>query len=133
MNAVEARIWRAFLQSNAHLLTGVMHNVHVGTVAGDVLTDTDDERRLRAALYAKRIDALGLRPHQTWLIEVKEHVRPSALGQLLVYIPLLAQRFPALPPARPVLVAATFDADTAAACVALKITCTAPPFTPLTG
>jgi len=131
MNREEADVWRRFLAANAHQLTGLMYNVHVGTVPGDNPNESDDERRERAALYAKRIDVVALTPTATWLIEVKTPVRPSALGQLLTYIPLLAARFPELPPTRPVLVADSFDPDVSAACKAQKITCAAPPFGPL--
>jgi hypothetical protein len=131
MNTDEARVWHAFQRANAHLLTGIMYNVHVGTFAPGPSDENVADQLLRAALYAKRIDAVALTPEATWIIEVKTYVRPSALGQLLTYMPLLPARFPTLPPGRAVLVAAAYDTDAAALCATLNITCAAPPFTPL--
>jgi hypothetical protein len=131
MALAEAAVWHAFRRTNAGRITQLYYNVHVGTVPGDDPNASDADRRLRAQLYAKRVDVIALAPPETWVIEVKPRANPSALGQLLVYVPLVTARCPSWPRLRPMIVAASIDADAATLCHSLGITCQTPPFAPL--
>lgn len=124
----EATVWRAFLAINRHLFTALQYNVHVGHVPDGPPDENDDDRRLRASIYAKRVDVVARRDAETWIVELKERATPRALGQLLVYPPLVRRRFPELPRLRPVLIAATIDEDTRATCQAMGVRCIASPF-----
>ncbi len=131
MAPLEAAVWQLFRVANLHRMRAVYFNVHVGTVPGDVATDLPATRRVRAALYSKRVDVIADAPPETWIIEVKVRANPSALGQLHVYVPLVAARFPDWPNARPLVIAQQCDADAAAIAGTLGIECLTPPFAPL--
>jgi len=132
MTREEAAVWDAFRRTNLAALTTVYYNVHVGTVPGDDPDETPADRIMRASLYAKRVDVIARTPRDTWVIELKTHARSSALGQLLVYVPQVAARFPEFPRLRPMLVSATADPDLDAVCATLRVECYRPPFTPIT-
>ena len=51
-------------------------------------------------LRAKRIDAVCERPDAIWLLEVKDVLRPSAIGELLTYRALYDRQFRPLRPLR---------------------------------
>ncbi len=131
MAQLEAAVWQAFRLANLHRMQTLYFNVRVGTVPGDTEDQPAGDRLLRASLYAKRVDVIAIAPPETWIVEVKVRANPSALGQLHVYVPLVAARFPAWGNLRPVLVAESMDADAAALCDSLGITCQTPPFLPL--
>ncbi len=131
MAPMEAAVWQLFRLANVHRMRAVYFNVHVGTVPGDDVNDPASTRLLRSSLYAKRVDVIADAPPETWVIEVKVRANPSALGQLHVYVPLVAARFPAWPRLRPILLAHDVDADAGSLCASLGITCATPPFTPL--
>ncbi len=128
MQAVENVAWQAFRRLNAGLWTTLYYNVHVGTVPGDVETDSLEDRLLRSHLYAKRVDVIARTPTETWVIEVKASARASAMGQVLVYPPLVQTRFPEWAPLRPMLVAASCDADVQAIAQSFGVEVFCPPF-----
>lgn len=128
----ENAVWQAFRTANVRTIRRLFFNVHVGTVPGLTQTMSADEIRHRTALWAKRADVIAETATETWLIEVKTHVRPSAVGQTLTYVPLLKDRNPFWHDPRPILIAATFDPDALALCGTLGLECYAPPFPLLT-
>jgi hypothetical protein len=123
----ERAVWRMFQLANLDVLTALYFNVHVGTIAGDDPHDPPTTRELRATLYAKRVDVIARSTVGTLVLEVKERVRPSAVGQLLVYLPLVLARFPDFAPLRPVLLAMTTDPDVQPVAQALGVECYSPP------
>lgn len=132
MTLPETAIFRAWQLEQQRILTGLMFNVHVGSIPGDNPSDPENVRRLRAALYAKRIDVIGLTPTETWIIEVKQKITGASLGQLLTYLPHFTARFPELPPPRPILLAAFADPDILDLCKSSPVTCQLPPYKELT-
>ena len=131
MTATEAAIFRAWQVEQQRVILALMFNVHVGSIPGDQDSDPPNVRRLRAALYAKRIDAVAITPSESWVIEVKQKLSGAALGQLLTYLPHFAARFPELPPPRPILIGALADPDVLELCKTSPVTCQLPPFSPL--
>jgi len=55
---------------------------------------SDPEKRMFLENKAKRIEGVLELPTEVWLIEVKERLVPSALGELLLYEGLYRQHFP---------------------------------------
>jgi hypothetical protein len=129
MQAAENAAWQDFRRLNAGLWTTLYYNVHVGTVPGDDDTEHPADRMLRASLYAKRVDVIARTSRETWVIEVKAAARASAIGQVLVYPPLVLTRCPEWAPLRPMLVAASCDPDVAATAVTYGVEVFCPPFT----
>jgi hypothetical protein len=128
---LDAAIWERFRTTNLGLLRTVYFNVHVGTIPGDTAGEDPATRQLRAALWAKRIDVVCITPSETWVLEIKQHLRSAALGQLLVYLEPLRIRLPFAPRFRPLLVGDSIDADAALLCPTLGLECITPPFGPL--
>ena len=54
---------------------------------------TDNENLLWQRITAKRIDAVCERKNVIYIIEIKDRLRPSALGQVLTYLTLYAEQF----------------------------------------
>lgn len=131
MHSPENVVWQAFRTANLAAIRGLWFNVHCGTVPGLAEGMSDGENRARTAMWAKRVDVVAETATDVWLIEVKTDVRPSAVGQTLTYLPLLASRNPAWASPRPILIAARFDADALALCGTLGLECYAAPFAPL--
>jgi len=129
MQRVEDASWQAFRRLNFGLWTVLYYNVHVGAVAGDDAREDAATRILRAYLYAKRVDAIARTPTETWIIEVKASARASAIGQILVYPPLVQTRFPEWAPFRPMIVAAACDPDVEATAATYGVEVYCPPFT----
>lgn len=131
MQAAENAVWQLFRIANLGALKSLYFNVHCGDVPG--LTDQTPpaENRLRSAVWSKRCDVIAEAYNEVWLIEVKTQVRPSAVGQILTYVPLLKTRNPAWDNPRPLLIAGTFDPDALALCGRLGFECIGPPFTRL--
>jgi len=54
---------------------------------------TDNESLLWQRITAKRIDAVCERKNVIYIIEIKDRLRPSAIGQVLTYLVLYAEQF----------------------------------------
>jgi hypothetical protein len=111
---IENATWQAFRRLNLSHWTTLYYNVHVGTVAGDDENAPPAARLLHATLYAKRVDVIARAHTETWIIEVKNRALANAIGQVLVYPPLVNTRCPDWAPFRTMLVAASCDPDVAA-------------------
>lgn len=128
MEAQENEVWQRFRVANVAQLVRLFFNVRCGTVPGLTDSTPDDENRLRSALWSKRVDVVAETIDDVWCIEIKGAARPSAVGQLLTYIPILGQRRAEWRNARPLLVAAQFDPDALNLCGTLGVECIGPPF-----
>lgn len=128
MQAPEDVVWQLFRAANERTFRRLYFNVHCGTVPGLTATETAQDNRTRTALWAKRVDVVAETASEVWLIEVKEAVRPSAVGQTLTYVPLLGARRASWANPRPMLIAASFDPDALALCGTMGLECYAPPF-----
>lgn len=128
----ENAIWQPFREANLGAITALYFNVHVGTVPGLEDWTTDDENRARTALWSKRIDIVAEAYREVWLIECKTAARPSAVGQLLTYVPLIGEREPSWASPRPILLAGTCDPDAFLLSQTLGFEIVLPPFVRLT-
>jgi len=128
MLQAENAVWQAFRVANQGALTALYFNVHVGTVPGLDATTTAAENSARTTLWSKRIDVVAEAYREVWLIECKTAARPSAIGQLLTYIPLLADRNATWTDPRPLLVAGTVDPDAFQLATTLNFEILTPPF-----
>jgi len=72
-------------------------------------TITDDEKRMLIELKAKRIDMVVHWPEEIWIVEIKQKVRASAIGQLKLYELWYRRQFRPTKPIRLVLVAEIDD------------------------
>ena len=63
------------------------------------------------SLTQKRIDVLGFKPGQIWIIEVKRRPGLGAIGQILSYLTLYRKEFKPTQELVPVVVADIVDRD----------------------
>lgn len=74
--------------------------------------ETDDEYKLWQFLRSKEIDCVCITDTNIYLIEFKDRVRPSAIGQILVYRDLFIQQYKPLLPVKLMIVAGEDDPQT---------------------
>jgi hypothetical protein len=90
-----------------------------GKYEWDVHLETTQSRRMResgdslqaseARLYDRRIDCVVEAPEAVWIVEFKERLRPSAVGELIVYRNLYRQQKNPLKPIKLMVVALVDD------------------------
>jgi len=127
----ENAVWQRFREANQGQIRALYFNVHLGTVPGLDDWTSPAENSARTTLWSKRADVVAETDHEVWLIECKAAARPGAVGQLLVYAPLLAERNPTWTRPRPMLVAGTADPDALALSLTLGFEIILPPFVSL--
>jgi len=81
----DAEIWTPFLEAHAAEFLGFSYDVALGGTA--LALPGEDEAQLLAWKYstALKIDAVGWKGNQAWIIEVRPDATTSALGAALCY------------------------------------------------
>lgn len=100
-------MFRLWLVSKGQGFSGFMFDVRVGE--GQILISSDGEpySRMWYELTKKRIDVLGFRDNETWLIEIKRKLNLMVIGQMDLYTSLLWETaFPDGPLVRAVITSA---------------------------
>ncbi|MEA3420685.1 MAG: hypothetical protein U9Q97_03280 [Acidobacteriota bacterium] len=72
---------------------------------------TRNENALWQILTSKRIDALGETPTEIYVCEIKDRLRPSALGQALTYKTLYEEQYAPTKPIIPAIITEYDDLD----------------------
>lgn len=90
----DVEIWERYLDLHAKEWTGFRYDVRVGSGAEELPEAPEYLRRMALALTEKRIDVLGEKGQELWIIEVKPNAMLSAVGQVLSYQVLFEDRFP---------------------------------------
>jgi hypothetical protein len=111
MLAEDAIVWTAWLLQNAHRLTGVWYDVHVGTAVQPPADLGPIALQVAAAVSRKRIDVVAKTPAELWVIELKPYGNYTALGQALVYSRLFALENPGSLPIVPMVICFEVDPD----------------------
>lgn len=78
-------IWDRFLEQHGSYFERFDYDTHVGEGIGDIAGETDQTRRIALALTQKRIDAVGYKGSEIWVIEIKPYAGLSAIGQVVSY------------------------------------------------
>ena len=93
MSPYECLLWDEYLYRFQDFYDRFEYDVHVGE--GSTLPGVTTPEFLAAGklLTQKRIDAVGYRPGEIWIYEVKPDAGLSALGQLLAYRDLYTRQF----------------------------------------
>ena len=85
MKPADIEIWERFIEAQPDFFDSVDYDFHVGRGA-DFLPDEEDTPDGREnRLYRKKIDVVGYKKNQIWIIEVKPVADATALGQVLSY------------------------------------------------
>lgn len=121
-------VWHAFLDRRGQEFTRFFYNVRITSEDLERRFPDPADRAIAIALLPKRIDAIGERGGDIWLIEVAETPGLRSLGQLLTYRTLWAREHPdQTGRLRMVLLARTCPADErlAAAAAGIEVICLA--------
>jgi hypothetical protein len=86
-------VWERFLKAVGPLFVGFAYDVALGGIEPTDATLTPAEVQGWRYNTAAKIDAVGFRREECWVIEVKPSASLSALGQVLGYL-ILAEREP---------------------------------------
>ena len=88
MFALDIAIWERFLDRHASSWDGFSYDVKVGSGTEPTENLREPYRRMQEILSKYRIDIVGVRAGEIFIIEVKPDAGTIALGQLETYIPL---------------------------------------------
>lgn len=89
----DVAIWERFLERYGKDYTGFDYDVHVGGWVTETDQWTGTKKKVYWSMAAKRIDAVGHKPGEIWLLEVKPEAGVTAVGQLVMYSMLYRDRF----------------------------------------
>ena len=78
-------VWDRFLEQHGDYFEGFDYDIHVGEGVGEITGYSEEIKKAAIALSQKRIDAVGYRGNEVWVIEIKPHAGLSAIGQVLAY------------------------------------------------
>ncbi len=104
-------IWDAWIRDHGSYFSGIDYDVHVGQ---GLEPDKDLDYQLQMmwlSLTRKRIDVVGYRPGEVWLIEVKDRPTVAVIGQCLSYQILYNLDYSPTTPPIPCLIAGSIEAD----------------------
>ena len=85
MKPGDIAIWERFVAANPNFFDTVDYDVMIGQGASFDTTLINTEGSDVGALYRKKIDVVGYRAGEIWLVEVKPSAQFSALGQIGAY------------------------------------------------
>ncbi|MBA7550359.1 hypothetical protein ES705_42871 [subsurface metagenome] len=108
---MDVPVWDAWIRTHGEYFTGFDYDVHVGQ---GLEPDKDHDFQLQqmwVSLTQKRIDVVGYRPGEVWLIEVKDRPTVAVIGQCLSYKILYDIDFAPASPPIPCLVAGSIEPD----------------------
>lgn len=89
----EEVIWERFLIEHGGNYRSFEYDLHVGRLFPELEKEEGPWRKGAAAVYLKRIDAVGYQRDSITIFEVKPHAGLSALGQVLGYLSLYDEDF----------------------------------------
>ena len=85
MMPVEVPLWERFLSEHQEYFDSFSYDVHVGEGIPANPLWPENIKAMAKYVTQKRIDAVGYRKGEVWIIEVKPDAGLSAIGQLLSY------------------------------------------------
>lgn len=93
MLPADVAVWDRFLDLYGHEFVGFRYDVHVGGEVERQSAWTKKIFHMASWLAAKRIDAVGYKAGETWIIEVKPEAGVTAIGQLVAYKMLFIEKY----------------------------------------
>lgn len=85
MKPGDIAIWERFINANPGFFDTVDYDVLIGSGAPFDTSLNNLEGQSVGALYRKKIDVVGYRSGEIWLVEVKPDAQFAALGQIGAY------------------------------------------------
>ena len=94
MLPADVKLWDRFLDRYGHEYSGFRYDVHVGGEIEKESHWTGKVVSMASWLASKRIDAVGFKPGETVIFEVKPEAGVTAVGQLITYRMLYLEKYP---------------------------------------
>ena len=91
MKPADIEIWERFIALNPDFFDRVDYDFHVGEGADFLPSDENTAEGRENRLYRKKIDVVGYKKEEVWIIEVKPEADMLALGQVLSYKKIYAK------------------------------------------
>lgn len=104
-------LWDRFLTANPNRFEELYYDIRVGDGRDPGQDYAPNIRRMAIDLSQRRIDAIGITPDEIYIIEISTRPGLKALGQLMAYPTLYAQKYPTNKALRPLLVCEDLEAD----------------------
>lgn len=104
-------IWDSWIRTHGHYFSGFDYDVHVGQGLEPEKDQPYQLQMMWVSLTQKRVDVVGYRPGEVWVIEVKDRPTTAVIGQCLSYKILYDIDFNPPTPPIPCLIAGSIDQD----------------------
>lgn len=111
MLASDIPIWERWIEKYGQSFIGFDYDIHVGEGIQPVEGTPENIARMAKTLTQKRIDALGHKNEELWIIEVKQRPGVSAVGQIITYLTLFRKQFKPTRKLVPVIVGDLVEPD----------------------
>lgn len=111
MMPAEVPIWERFLNLHGEYYDAFDYDIHVGKGVGRIPGYSEEQQRQADAVSRKRIDAVGKRGPEVWILEVKPYAGLSAIGQVEGYEILWNLEFPFLRATHKAIVTDRLESD----------------------
>lgn len=118
----DVEIWERYLDAHAKEWDSFEYDVRVGEGVQVGSEQPEYFKTMALALTEKRIDVVGHRGRQVWLIEVKPSAMLGAVGQLISYQILYEERYPGAGPTSLMIVTDRIGPDLENICKRFEIT-----------
>lgn len=89
----DVAVWDRWLDKHGYEYNGFRYDVHVGGEIEVAPGWSEKTKHMASWLAAKRIDAVGYKPGEVWILEVKPEAGVTAIGQLLTYKMLFIEKY----------------------------------------
>ena len=113
MGPMDTRVWQAALKLGLVKFDRVEYDVRLGGAGADLVAQHEDHKTMWETLLRKRVDVVGHRGKDIYVIEVKPVAGHSALGQCISYRDLWSKEKPGAVKPRAMCVCALADPDLA--------------------
>lgn len=117
----DVEIWERYLDLYAKQWDSFAYDVRCGEGVPQSKTGKEGIGQKADTLWEKRIDVVGLRGSELFIIEVKPAAMLSAIGQLLSYEVLFKERYPDEPDPKLMLITNWAGPDLKSLCSKFKI------------
>lgn len=89
----DVAIWERFIEKHGKKWDSFAYDVRVGEGVSLSEAEPQEIKTMARALWEKRIDVIGVKGNETFIIEVKPSAMLSAIGQVLSYEVLYRDRY----------------------------------------
>jgi len=93
LNKIDVLIWESFIRGNPGFFDSVDYDVKIGKGSSFLPGTSEKYESDYQVLTQKKLDVVGYRNSEIWLIEVKPQAGSQALGQILTYEKLYKETF----------------------------------------